>query len=114
MEALPLPSLRIRDERLYRATHDTFEAYCRERWSMSRFRAQQLISAAGVVENLFTTVNIKPTNEAQVRPLTTLSPENQRVVWDAGSRGVRRKAANGTEGRGVETGRSRTNRGTAA
>ena len=28
--------LRIRDERLYRETHGTFEDYCRERWAMRR------------------------------------------------------------------------------
>ncbi len=34
----------IRDGRLYRATHETFEAYCLERWQISRPRAYQLIN----------------------------------------------------------------------
>jgi hypothetical protein len=29
----------IRDRRLYRETHPTFEAYCRERWGMSGTQA---------------------------------------------------------------------------
>ena len=37
---------RIRDGRLYRESHKTFEAYCDERWGMSRPRAYQFIAAA--------------------------------------------------------------------
>jgi hypothetical protein len=36
----------IRDTWLYRATHETFEAYLRDRWGMSRPRGYQLIQAA--------------------------------------------------------------------
>ena len=36
--------LAIRDAKLYRKTHKTFEAYCRDRWEMSRPRAYQLIA----------------------------------------------------------------------
>jgi hypothetical protein len=36
----------IRDTWLYRATHETFEAYLRDRWRMSGPRAYQLIQAA--------------------------------------------------------------------
>jgi hypothetical protein len=74
--------LHIRDERLYRATHTTFEEYCRERWNMSRPRAYQLIDAANIAANLSTGVDIAaPTSERQVRPLAPLSPEDQRTVW---------------------------------
>ena len=72
--------LEIRDSRLYRSTHVTFEDYCRDRWKMARNYANKLILAAVVVANLGTTVPI-PTNEAQVRPLTDLEPEQQRKVW---------------------------------
>lgn len=57
----------IRDARLYRETHATFEAYCRERWQMSRPRAYQLISAAG----MSTTVD----NERQARALRAVKEE---------------------------------------
>lgn len=36
----------IRDNRLYRESHKTFETYCRERWNMSRPGAYQLIETA--------------------------------------------------------------------
>jgi len=39
----------IRDQRLYRQTHDTFEACCDERWDISRPHAYELISAAQTV-----------------------------------------------------------------
>ena len=38
----------IRDDRLYRATHATFEAYCRERWDMTRCHANRVIGAARI------------------------------------------------------------------
>lgn len=77
-----LALMEVRDARLYRATHATFEDYCRERWRMSRIRAHQLIGAASVTENLLTTVNTLPANEAQARPLARLTtPEEQREAW---------------------------------
>jgi phage N-6-adenine-methyltransferase len=75
---------RIRDERLYRASHSTFEAYCRERWDMTRHYANNLIAAASImhdIESLETIVSKLPTTEAQVRPLRRLSPEERRAVW---------------------------------
>jgi hypothetical protein len=61
----------IRDRRLYRATHETFEAYLHERWSMSRPRAYQLIEAAATVGVLSTNVDT-PRSEAVVRELAPL------------------------------------------
>lgn len=72
----------IRDKRLYRAAHTTFEDYCRERWQMSRQRALQFIDASEVVANLTTIVVTPPANEAQARPLVALEPDAQRVVWE--------------------------------
>jgi DNA N-6-adenine-methyltransferase (Dam) len=43
---------RIRDGKLYRASHDTFEAYCTARWSISRAHAYRQIEAAGVAAAL--------------------------------------------------------------
>ena len=39
----------IREERLYREAHPTFEDYCRDRWEFDASRARQLISAAKTV-----------------------------------------------------------------
>lgn len=43
---------RIRDGKLYRETHSTFDDYCRERWSISRAHAYRQIEAAGVAAAL--------------------------------------------------------------
>lgn len=77
--------MEIRDGRLYRAEHDTFEDYCRDRWGMVASRARQLIGAAQVVSNLSVTnvTPVLPANEAQARPLTGLPPEYQIEVWEA-------------------------------
>jgi hypothetical protein len=71
----------IRDSRLYRNTHDSFESYLRERWNMSRQRAYQLIEASEVARNLSTVVDTLPTNERQMRPLAGLEPDQQRDAW---------------------------------
>jgi hypothetical protein len=100
----------LRDRRLYRSTHKTFEDYCRDRFAHSRQKANFLIAGAMVYDNLTTiccqnsppededlttiglpnsatqdlttnSAQILPTNEAQCRPLTQLEPNQQRQVW---------------------------------
>jgi site-specific DNA-cytosine methylase len=44
----------LRDRRLYRSTHKTFEEYCGERFGFTRRRPYQLIDAAVIVDNLLT------------------------------------------------------------
>ena len=73
--------IEIRDRKLYRETHKTFEAYCKEKWSLTRPRAYQFISASEVVQNLSTMVDKFPTSERQVRPLTKLPPAQQLEIW---------------------------------
>ncbi|HAX77258.1 MAG TPA: hypothetical protein DCY88_15845 [Cyanobacteria bacterium UBA11372] len=73
--------IEIRDRKLYRESQKTFEDYCRYRWSIGRQRAYQFISAAQVMENLSTNGRQIPTSERQVRPLSGLSPELQREIW---------------------------------
>ena len=66
--------LRIQQKRLYRATHDTFETYLRERWSISRSRGYQLIEAASTVGELSTIVDTTTINkEAQARELARIA-----------------------------------------
>lgn len=84
----------IRNERLYRQTHETFKDYCRERWQISETYANRTIAASEVVanlkastnntdENLTTTpIGVVPANEAQARPLTSLPPEQQVWAWN--------------------------------
>lgn len=89
----------LRDRRLYRSTHKTFEEYVQDRFGMKQSRSYQLIEATGVVDNLLAKVppmvellgdssdkvpplvEVLPTNERQVRPLIQLEPDQQREVW---------------------------------
>ncbi|MCU0518058.1 MAG: hypothetical protein MUC60_14580 [Oscillatoria sp. Prado101] len=71
----------ICDKRLYRESHKTFEAYCRNKWGIARRRAYQFIDAAQVVENLCANCTQIPTNECQVRPLTGLPSAAQVEIW---------------------------------
>jgi hypothetical protein len=71
----------ICDKRLYRETHKSFEAYCRDKWRIARPRAYQFINAAQVVENLSAIGAQIPTNERQVRPLTGLPRAAQVEIW---------------------------------
>lgn len=71
----------IRDRRLYREEHGTFEVYCEARWKMSRRQAYRLIDAADVVENVSNWSHPTPASEAVARPLTGLPPAQQREAW---------------------------------
>ena len=83
--------LEIRESRLYRNREGrTWERYCRELWDMSHQRADQLIAAKSVAENLTTIVvknngspdwELLPATESQARELVELAPEEQRKVW---------------------------------
>lgn len=72
---------RIRDGKLYRATHKTFEAYVIQTFNFSRGRASHLIAAAKTAENLSTTVDISKVNERSLRPLAGLTPATQRIAF---------------------------------
>ena len=79
----------LRDKKLYRETHATFESYIRDRFDFTKRAAYYLIDAHEVVNNLKSEqfvhsnkgTNILPTKESQCRPLAKLSPERQREVW---------------------------------
>lgn len=87
----------IRDSKLYRETHKTFELYCKDLWDMATSNAYRLINSAQAYDNLecvFRDKNLSPNwgqndcsllpiNEAQVRPLTKLQPDQQREVWES-------------------------------
>jgi phage N-6-adenine-methyltransferase len=76
--------LEIRDSRLYRESHGTFEDYCRERWDFSRPRAYQLIQAAEVGTLVSTTVDTPISSERIARELAPLrdEPERLREAWE--------------------------------
>ncbi|MBD2452348.1 hypothetical protein H6G76_35660 [Nostoc sp. FACHB-152] len=105
----------LRDRRLYRSTHKTFEEYCKERFGFERRHPYRLIEAAGVVDNLkkmcpiwtqknvvSKTVTVEtvgtsvlPTSEGQVRPLTTLEPQEQQKAWQQAVEAVGGKVPSG-------------------
>ncbi|MGH2413058.1 MAG: hypothetical protein ACRDEA_05085, partial [Microcystaceae cyanobacterium] len=76
---------KLRDERLYRSTHKTFEEYCRDRFGFKRRHCYQLMDAASVFDNLIARTSdqesemcaigaqILPVSERQIRPLTELA-----------------------------------------
>jgi hypothetical protein len=76
--------LQIRDKRLYRGAHASFEAYCKERWDFDQSYGHRMANSAKVVEVLEHSPIGKshlPTCEAQVRPLTALEPSEVPDVW---------------------------------
>ena len=72
----------IRDAHLYRREYRTFEEYCRHRWEYSRAHAYRLIDAASVATALGS-IGAKVSSEAQLRPLSSLSPREIPVAWKA-------------------------------
>lgn len=73
---------KIRDRRLYRDHHATFEDYCRERWGMSRRHANRTIEATDVAGVLGPMGPI-PQTERQARELAPLkaAPEKMAAAW---------------------------------
>lgn len=70
----------IRDNRLYRASHQTFEAYAKVRFNISRPRAYELITAAEVVSGIPDTLPA-PTNAGQATELAKLPEADRADVW---------------------------------
>lgn len=102
--------MELRERRLYRSTHRTFEEYCTDRFGYTHRRVNYLIAGSVVFDNIATGTNcslqeeadktgtncsqnekvdktrpnpsrILPTNEGQVRPLAKLEPQQQVEVW---------------------------------
>ncbi|MGO8683426.1 MAG: hypothetical protein ACLQUT_02430 [Thermoleophilia bacterium] len=85
--------MEIRDQRLYRETHATFEAYCKERWGWSRISAYRHIEAAEVVQML--PMGNTPDTERVARELIPLSPAERTEI----SAAVRRRRQRPRQGR---------------
>lgn len=71
----------IRDEQLWRGTHESFRDYCLDRWSMSHRHANRKIQAAEVLAELGP---MGPAaNERQTRELAPLldAPDQLRDAW---------------------------------
>jgi hypothetical protein len=72
--------MEIRDERLYRLSHGTFEEYCRERWGFVASRARQLIAAAESVTVVTAAGLPAPANERQARELVPLLADEDELL----------------------------------
>lgn len=81
--------LTVRNKRLYRLTHDTFEDYMAERWGVSARQGYRLCDAAEVLaglanvteEDRLRTDFVMPAAESQVRPLRELPAGEWREAW---------------------------------
>lgn len=74
----------IRDQKLYRESHGTFEEYCQDRWGWTDRRARQLMDASAVVGHLTDgseTGTTVPVNERQAREIGKVSKEKRAEVW---------------------------------
>lgn len=70
----------IRDSRLYRESHKSFEAYCLDRWQFKRQRAYELIEASGVAERVSEISDTLP-KESHAAELAALPTEQQAEAW---------------------------------
>jgi hypothetical protein len=74
--------VRIRDKKLYKNEHHTFELYCRERWGFGRSQGLRYIAAAQIHQTLGTIPSIPmPECEAQIRPLIGLPVDQAQQAW---------------------------------
>lgn len=71
----------IRDRRLYRVEHCTFEDYCRERWGWSRQHAYRQIQAAEVARQMSPMGDTVPATERVARALVPVLEEERPRVW---------------------------------
>ena len=75
--------LEVRDQELFRATHNNFQDYCAEKWGFTSRHANRLVLAGEVAKNVSEDQLVSgipaatPQNEAQARELATLSAEKQ-------------------------------------
>ncbi|MBD2305570.1 hypothetical protein H6G17_08580 [Chroococcidiopsis sp. FACHB-1243] len=101
----------LKERKLYRSTHSTFEEYCQDRFGYHRRHSYQLIDAAVVFENLcangaqknldISGARILPTSERQCRPLTQLEPAQQVKAWQQAIELTGGKAPSGRTVKGI-------------
>lgn len=76
----------IRDKKLYRETHKTFEAFVLAEFQMARRTAYRYIEAVVVVENVSESdTKSIPNNVEMTRELTKLEPKKQKEAWKKAS-----------------------------
>jgi len=78
--------MEIRDRELYLLKNgggfQTFEAYCKGAWDMSRRHAYRLMDSCSVIQAIkCDQLDTSPATESQTRPLSKLGPQQQREAW---------------------------------
>ena len=73
--AVGLALREIRNRRLYRESHATFEAYCVDKFDFRRAHGNRLIAEATAIVDLDLPSNILPQNEGQARELESVLAE---------------------------------------
>jgi hypothetical protein len=74
--------LTIQDRELYEGSCASFDEYCKKRWDMCKAQVYRLIKAAKAYRNVSKLATIPPPeNEAQIRPMTKLGEEQQKIAW---------------------------------
>lgn len=71
----------IKDQKLWRHTHSSFDLYCQERWEFSQGYAARLLKARDLVGALPPETEILPENEAQARALLRVPEDLRAQIW---------------------------------
>lgn len=74
--------LRIREGRLYRLTHSSWETYCQQRWGWGRGRANNLIAASTAAASVSDVVRTRAMSESSARELAKVPEERRAEVLD--------------------------------
>jgi hypothetical protein len=72
--------IKVRDGKLFRATHETFLDYCSDRWGIGKSRAYQLIEASGVVDSMPPERSTIVDSESKARELAKVPAEKRSQV----------------------------------
>lgn len=68
-------AMQLRNDRLYRETHDSWELFCRDEFDMTPQYCNRLIAAMELKESLPETLSGKITNESQAKALASVPKE---------------------------------------
>jgi hypothetical protein len=77
----------IRDAKLYRASHGTFEAYCKDRWQISKSQSYRLIDHAIIVGALESAAgSLSPVGDVSERAALAIKPHLAEVTEEIRAR----------------------------
>jgi|694.fasta_scaffold111856_5 hypothetical protein len=71
----------IKDNRLYRDTHATYEGYLRDRWGLGTDYANKLVLAMTIALDLERKGLLPPVRETHAREIGRVQPDHRAKVW---------------------------------